>query len=201
MREKAVVVSSQNLPKMCESFHSPFQNSLFLTLPMLTLTFGWNISIKIGTLTLEVKIINPSMMAAAAGWNLPIHFYSGRMRKKRAEAGHLCAASCASSTSLSCFLLLVLQEAALVSSTRLNITGSPPPTIGSLGVTGHGSWAAALELEWEWCLGTCFVQCYLVCLLLFESRYLRIKLVLIDHWKGGYASFLTFCYNFDFDDT
>ena len=144
MREKAVVVSSQNLPKMCESFHSPFQNSLFLTLPMLTLTFGWNISIKIGTLTLEVKIINPSMMAAAAGWNLPIHFYSGRMRKKT-EPGHLCAASCASSTSLSCFLLLVLQEAALVSSTRLNITGSPPPTIGSLGVTGHGSWAAALE--------------------------------------------------------
>ena len=146
MREKAVVVSSQNLPKMCESFHSPFQNSLFLTLPMLTLTFGWNISIKIGTLTLEVKIINPSMMAAAAGWNLPIHFYSWRVRKigQTLDRGHLCAASCASSTSLSCFLLLVLQEAALVSSTRLNITGSPPPTIGSLGVTGHRSWAAVL---------------------------------------------------------
>ena len=84
------------------------------------------------------------------------------MRKKRAQTGDLCAASWASSTSLSCFLLLVLQEAALVSSTRLNITGSPPPTSGSLGVTGAPQLGNRVTIGGESVLGTCFVKCYLV---------------------------------------
>ena len=147
MREKAVVVSSQNLPKMCESFHSPFQNSLFLTLPMLTLTFGWNISIKIGTLTLEVKIINPSMMAAAAGWNLPIHFYSGRMRMRLVTCVRRAgrppppwAASC----SWSCRRRPWCPPPGWTSRARRH------PPAGRWGSLGHRSWAAELQLEWDW---------------------------------------------------
>ena len=103
------------------------------------------------------------------------------VRANENETGDLCAASWASSTSLSCFLLLVLQEAALVSSTRLNITGSPPPTRGSLGVTGAPQLGSRVTIGVKLVLGTCFVKCYHVCLLWFKSRYLRINQIVMRH--------------------